>query len=270
MVHSTDYADLARELHNYPFQDTGAFTVTFRISYDNYAFVETSLTPQRRLTIYSCHEAAHAIAAYHFRFPFYRVRLQLGQDNVPLGGALCPDQAAWNIARLKLYDGGLDGTPLHATTGSVFKIGKFANIRFNHVNPSDANFFAQNDDDDYQNLLQGLNAGQRADILERVLALVNSLVGNPHFPRALERLATALANQREMNDEQVAAVIRDAVGVSLDGPWIEMPSFHSTQLAAFDRFVARGCQHGDDWGDWFTAERAQRYLGTLVRREGQT
>ncbi|HJU28684.1 MAG TPA: DUF2934 domain-containing protein [Candidatus Binataceae bacterium] len=33
------------------------------------------------------------------------------------------------------------------------------------------------------------------------------------------------------------------------------PNIDQIRQRAYDIFLARGCAHGDDWGDWFAAER---------------
>lgn len=69
------------------------------------------------------------------------------------------------------------------------------------------------------------------------------------------------------SDRPIAPRRRKSPGatVSPEGAFLA-PSVYHQEIAfrAYELFLARGCQHGDDWADWFRAE--SEVLGKLSRR----
>ena len=50
-------------------------------------------------------------------------------------------------------------------------------------------------------------------------------------------------------------------------PVMPMPAHTDIANRAYELFLERGCQHGQDWDDWLTAERELALFASKMERE---
>jgi len=165
----------------------------------------------------SYHEGAHAIAAYHLRFPFARVRYT-GPQGLNWGiNHVEPDNDALGVTCRYLEHRGATGERITISLGTVLLIGYAVNIQVNGAEIAEAEAGAGNDFQQLENWNneRQYDVPQRTYLRKRIDEEVHRFIHLAGFRESLDRVAAALVAARSLSVDQVTGVIEQAVGQEL-------------------------------------------------------
>jgi hypothetical protein len=214
----------------------------------------------------SCHEAGHAIAAYHLRLPFYRVRfteprtLNWGTNRIE------PDNDAIAVTWTFLHYAGATAEKVSISYGAVLMMGRAVNIHINGADLAEAEEGAGKDReqlDCFFNEDMKYNPQQQEYLRERIKVEVERIRNLIGFRESLDAVAAALIAQHCLSMDNVTAVIEGAVGQKMANPR-PIPTHADVELGAFYRSTSRPADRGDAIEDWVAAEKGLRFGFALV------
>ncbi|HEY1066755.1 MAG TPA: hypothetical protein VGE52_11620 [Pirellulales bacterium] len=209
-----------------------------------------------RLT--ACHEAAHAIAAYHLRFPYLGVLAKPPRDGRLDESDFQIDLEAYQIG-LKFLDG-LRGSHRGAVVSicTVWAIARHVHVRLNGLTGDEADLCSSRDRTQALAFLrkQKLTDERRRMLWEEANQASQRIILLKGFRRALEATANRLLAEKSLTARDVEQTIEEAAGARLQGAWRE-PTHDEIALAAYLLHERRPVR--DQVGDWLLAERGVRF-----------
>ncbi|QDT21423.1 hypothetical protein [Gimesia chilikensis] len=208
----------------------------------------------------SYHEAAHAVAAYHFRYPFHFVELQ------PITDGLIGEKAHFvqDTDAVKLAYAYLDARSLSSIQAIIrqfaaLEIAKATNVMLNGINQSQAEMHAQKDRE-HQEEMFTLNphlASHRQNITNLAYQECIRLLNDEDYQIAVRAVAELLINNHKLSDSEVSRAIERSTSQAFI-PIGEEPQHRDVQTEAFFLSKRRTPNEGP-LGDWLSAERGLKF-----------
>lgn len=212
--------------------------------------------------IAACHEAGHAVAAFHYRVPHFGLLVRVGVDYLH-EAYLHRDWPAIELARRIIADRGLPSNADIVTEFTTLDIAYHVNRNLNAIPAHEAESYASDNADHLAEIVD-LNGwdddtvdGFRAQSASRCASLLSD-----HDARdAILAVANAIIdNHGRLAENEIADAIRGAVGNRLTLDIME-PTHREIETCAYHLSRARSSEF-DALANWLCAERALRYVAT--------
>jgi hypothetical protein len=208
----------------------------------------------------SHHEAAHAVAAYRFRYPFHYVELQSITDGqVGEKAHFVQDLDAVQIAYAFLDRNTLSSGKAIVWQYTILEIAKATNVVLNGIDPPQAALHAQADKE-HQDEMFARNPGMvrhKPDIIRSSTEECRRLMRDQDFQTAVKEVADLLVRHQLLTDGQVTETV-ESVTSSRFRPGCGEPPHAEIQDEAFYLYTRKDPPLGP-LGDWLSAERGLRF-----------
>lgn len=214
----------------------------------------------------ACHEAGHAVAAYHLRYPHKAAYIRLPIRGTIEDAHLERDHEAVEIGRQYLRGQRANEARMLLIESMTFEMGRAVNVLINDVPNEEANSYAS---DDHRFLDESFRMSQVTrevyDWVKRTtLRECKRLALSQDGRAAIESVADALISAGGyLREDTIRQVIESRVGASLKNQARE-PMHAETALAAYYYWLLRG-PDSDPITNWLTAERGVRFgIASLI------
>lgn len=213
------------------------------------------------LTCIACfHEAAHAVAAYHFRYPHMSANVPMPIVDSIHGAHLERDHDAVEIGRLYLRGLRANEARMVLYECVVGDIAYHVNRHINGVPQNEASRYASDDGDFLAEMFEmsGSPPDEQEWFFQNSATECARLIDSPSFRAAVEAVADAIYdNNGTLSEMQIGFVIEQTVGDVLRNASFE-PTHDQISLAAYYLSLGRGPE-SDAFHNWLTAERGLRF-----------
>lgn len=217
--------------------------------------------PDARLArIASCHEAGHAIAAYHLQFPYRIVRFREPRNGRIDETDLQPDNVAFQIGLRFLEGVGSSHSRALIAFCTVMSIARHVNLHINHVPAPEAEGYAGSDIRQMNEFFanQGYTPPQQHAVTAQADAESQRIIALDGFREALEAVAARLLSDGELDSWEVEQIVHSAVGDRLKWNCRE-PQHSEVARAAYYLHRTHLGADGDQFRDWLVAEKGIRF-----------
>lgn len=208
----------------------------------------------------SHHEAAHAVAAHCFHYPFHYVALKPINDGfVGENAHFVRDIDAVKIALAFLDDRSFSCTKAVVTEYAVLEVAKAVNVMLNGIAPEQAASNAQADHE-LQDEMFDINPAlvpYKNDIIRLANDECKRLLASQEFQVAVGEVAGLLARYHMLSDSQVSDAVARVTSSAIR-PGVDMPSEGEIRSEAYFLFTRKLPSNGP-LGDWLSSERGLRF-----------
>lgn len=212
------------------------------------------------------HEASHAVAAYHLRFPYSHVEIRTTGFGRCYGGSLFPDTYIAEVAlQIAKVNGEATENQFSVSLGAVFKIARRANAVINAGAPGATeeklDHYASGDREDLAVWLGRYGEERRNLLMGLIDAEVERIILLPTFRPAVEDVVASLRDHKSLTHEQVRDIIEAGAGEVLRNP-APAPAHGDIQTLA-SRLSKHPEAKGQEQVNWLAAERALQFFMAL-------